>query len=129
MYSTDGIDWRNKFDVHYWALGSKKRRVMDRGDSLGSNGYVKSTEDLFDEVDFLKKAEIDHKFMVTKFIPKVIRLFREGIISRNEAEKGGSSIVATPSRIFEIQEDYSVLEPELGMCAIGCGEEVSQLFS
>lgn len=68
------------------------------GDSLGSNGYTKSSElsakvfrnelfknvliggtttfrhldllryseDLFDEVDFYKKSEIDHKFMVTK---------------------------------------------------------------
>ena len=64
--------------------------------------------DLFDEVDFYKKSEIDHKFMVTKFIPKVVKLFKEGVISEPETERGGSFIVATPGRVFRIQEDYSV---------------------
>ena len=127
------------------------------GDSLGSNGYTKSSElsakvfrnelfknvliggtttflhldllryseDLFDEVDFYKKSEIDHKFMVTKFIPKVVKLFKQGIISSPETERGGNFIVATPGRVFEIQSDYSVLEPELGICSVGCGEEVA----
>ncbi len=127
------------------------------GDSLGSNGYTKSSElsakvfrnelfknvliggtttfrhldllryseDLFDEVDFYKKSEIDHKFMVTKFIPKVVKLFKEDVISEPETERGGSFIVATPGRVFRIQEDYSVLEPELGFCSVGCGEEAA----
>lgn len=127
------------------------------GDSLGSNGYTKSTEmpskvfrndifknvliggttsfrhldllkyseDLFDEIDWYKKTEIDHKFMVTKFIPKAISLFRNGVISETEINRGGNFIVATPGKIFEIQNDYSVLEPELGICAVGCGRDVA----
>ena len=70
---------------------------------------LRYSEDLFDEVDFYKKSEIDHKFMVTKFIPKVVKLFKEGVISEPETERGGSFIVATPGRVFRIQEDYSVL--------------------
>ena len=27
--------------------------------------------------------------------------------------------------MFEIQEDYSVLQPELGFCSVGCGESVA----
>lgn len=72
-----------------------------------------------------KKSDIDHKFMVTKFIPRVIALFRDGIISKSEQNKGGNFIVATPGRLFEVQNDYSVLEPELGICAVGCGEDVA----
>lgn len=86
---------------------------------------LRYSEELFDEVDFYKKSEIDHRFMVTKFIPKIAKLFKEGVISEPETERGGSFIVATPGRVFKIQEDYSVLEPELGICAVGCGEEVA----
>lgn len=127
------------------------------GDSLGSDGYVKSaempakvfrnemlrnvliggtttfrhldllkySEDLFDEIDSLKKTEIDHKFMVTKFIPKVIRLFEDGIVGEEKINRGGNFIVVTPRRVFEVQNDYSVLEPESGMCAVGCGYQVA----
>lgn len=127
------------------------------GDSLGSNGYTKSTEKpskvfrnetfknvliggtttfrhldllkysntLFNEIDWYKKIDIDHKFMVTKFIPNVIKLFKNGIIDEEETKRGGNFIVATPGKLFEIQEDYSVLEPEMGICSVGCGEEVA----
>lgn len=127
------------------------------GDSLGSNGYTKSTEKsskvfrndvfknvliggtttfrhldllkyadkLFEEVDLYKKTELNHKFMVTKFIPRVIELFKTGIVDETETKRGANFIVATPNRVFEIQSDYSVLEPELGMCAVGCGEDVA----
>lgn len=127
------------------------------GDSLGSNGYVKSvempakvfrnelfknvliggtttfrhldllkySEDLFDEIDSLKKTEIDHKFMVTKFIPKVIKLFEDGVVGEEKKDRGGNFIVVTPHRVFEVSNDYSVLEPESGMCAVGSGNEVA----
>ena len=86
---------------------------------------LKYSADLFDEVDLYKKSEIDHKFMVTKFVPRVIRLFGDGIISEKAEDRGGNFIVATPKRVFEIQPDYSVLEPESGVCAVGCGDQVA----
>lgn len=86
---------------------------------------LRYSDELFDEIDRYKNTEIDHKFMVTKFIPKVIRLFKDGIIDETETKRGGNFIVATPDRLFEIQPDYSVLEPELGICAVGCGEDVA----
>lgn len=86
---------------------------------------LKYSDKLFDEVDWLKNTDIDHKFMVTKFIPKVIELFKDGIISEEEKNRGGNFIVATPGKIFEVQQDYSVLEPELGICAVGDGEIVA----
>ena len=86
---------------------------------------LKYAENLFDEIDLYKKTEIDHKFMVTKFIPRVISLFKDGIVGEDEKERGGNFLVAVPGRLFEVQSDYSVLEPELGLCAVGCGEEVA----
>ena len=138
-------------------LDKKNKVSWIGGDSLGSNGYVQSTESpskvfrnktfknvliggtttfrhldllkysdsLFSESDWYKKIEIDHEFMVTKFIPNVIKLFKDGIINEEETKRGGNFIVATPSRLFEIQQDYSVLEPAMGICAVGCGEEVA----
>lgn len=80
---------------------------------------------LFDELDWYRNIEIDHKYMVTKFIPKVMKLFREGIISDPETERGGSFIVAIPGRLFKIQTDYSVLEPRSDICAVGSGEAIA----
>jgi len=86
---------------------------------------LKYSDSLFDEVDLLKKTEIDHRFMVTKFIPRVIALFKDGVVHEGEKDRGGNFIVATPGKVFEVQGDYSVLEPELGICAVGCGEKVA----
>ena len=86
---------------------------------------LKYAENLFDEIDLYKKTEIDHKFMVTKFIPRVISLFKDGVVGEEEKERGGNFPDAVPGRLLEGQSDYSVLEPELGLCAVGCGEEVA----
>mgnify|MGYP000005467098 FL=1 len=86
---------------------------------------LKYAEDLFDGIDVYRKPIIDHKYMVTKFVPKVINLFKSGVVGESETERGGNFIVAVPGRVFEVQEDYSVLEPELGFCAVGCGEAVA----
>lgn len=77
---------------------------------------------LFPEIDAYKKPEIDRKYMITTFIPNVIHLFQSQIITEKDTERGGSFLVGTPNKLFEIQQDYSVLEPTDGYCAIGCGE-------
>ena len=63
--------------------------------------------------------------MVTVFIPNVIKLFKKGIISEEEQNRGGTFIVGIDNKLFKIQEDYSVLEPESGYCAVGCGEDIA----
>lgn len=86
---------------------------------------LKYSKDLFDEIDKYKGTEIDHEYMVTKFIPRVMSLFQNGIKSEAEADRGANFIVGAKNKLFEIQHDYSVLEPELGFCAVGCGEAVA----
>jgi ATP-dependent protease HslVU (ClpYQ) peptidase subunit len=86
---------------------------------------LKYSENIFDKIDFYENAVLDHKYMVTKFVPKVIDLFKTGIISEYEKDRGGNFIVGANNRLFEIQDDYAVLEPTDGICAVGCGEDVA----
>lgn len=86
---------------------------------------MKYSETLFDEIDLHKNIDLDHEYMVTKFIPKIITLFKDGIISELDKDKGASFIVGAKNKLFKIQDDYSVLNPQLGFCSVGCGEEVA----
>lgn len=86
---------------------------------------LRYSDTLFNEIDLYKGINIDHKYMVTQFIPKIITLFKDGILDVAEKDRGGNFIVAIPGTIFEIQQDYSVLQPELGFCSVGCGESVA----
>lgn len=119
------------------------------GDSLGSNSYSKSVESQpkifqnnrllmggttsFRHLDLLRymdldiplKIDIDHKYMVKNFIPKIIELFRTGIVDEDEKERGGSFLVAASGHLFKIQRDYSVLESVSGLAAVGSGSEVA----
>ncbi len=127
------------------------------GDSLGSDGYIKSIQSqpkifrntifkkvimgststfrhidllkysntLFDEIDLYKNPKLNHEYMVTKFIPNVITLFKEGILNAKDENKGANFIIGAKNKLFEIQSDYSVLEPLLGFCAVGCGKDIA----
>ena len=86
---------------------------------------LRYSNDLFSEIDLYKNTIIDHRYMVTVFIPNVIKLFKEGVVSEEEQNRGGSFIVGVNNKLFKIQEDYSVLEPEAGYCAVGCGEDIA----
>jgi len=86
---------------------------------------LRYANDLFPEIDLYRKTSIDHRYMVTVFIPNVIKLFKKGIISEEEQNRGGTFIVGIDNKLFKIQEDYSVLEPESGYCAVGCGEDIA----
>jgi len=77
---------------------------------------------LFNGVDFYTGANLDHKYMVTKFIPNLIKLFDENIKHMKPEDKGTNFIVCAKNKVFEVQTDYSVLEPLEGYTAVGSGE-------
>ena len=79
------------------------------------------SEKLLPELDFYKEKEIDRKYMVQTFIPNLIELFQRGIYE-SENERGGTFIMGAVNKLFEIQADYSVLEPKCGYCAVGSGQ-------
>lgn len=122
------------------------------GDSLGSNGHTKSIElqpkvfrrqesrnvvigstSSFRHIDLLRYggdlfSEVscpNHESMVMNVVPKMIALFNEGVNDDRSEGKGASLIIGIDNKLYEIQDDYSVLEPAMGFCSVGSGEEVA----
>lgn len=102
-----------------------KNVIMGSTSTFRHIDLLKYSTSLFDEIDLYKKTELDHKYMVTKFIPRIITLFKEGIIDSTEINRGGNFIVGAGNSLFEIQNDYSVLQPQFGFCSVGCGSDVA----
>lgn len=99
--------------------------VMGSTSTFRHIDLLKYSKELFDEIDKYKDVKINHKYMVTKFIPKVHTLFENGIFDEDSKNKGANFIVGVEDKLFEIQNDYSVLQPELGFCSVGCGESIA----
>lgn len=99
--------------------------VMGSTSTFRHIDLLKYSENLFDEIDKYKKTDIDHKYMVTKFIQQVHILFNNGIYSADSKNNGANFIVGVGDKLFEIQSDYSVLQSELGFCSVGGGEDVA----
>jgi ATP-dependent protease HslVU (ClpYQ) peptidase subunit len=98
-----------------------KNVLMGATGSFRHIDLLKYSENLFDELDLYKETELDHKYIVTKLIPKVITLFQDNIKDEADASKGTNIIVCSPKSVFEVQSDYSVLEPSFGFCSVGSG--------
>jgi ATP-dependent protease HslVU (ClpYQ) peptidase subunit len=67
------------------------------------------------------------KFMVTKFIPAVRKILKNGgylTISEN-LETGGDFLVGVNGHIFRIAEDLQVQESVCEIVACGCGEDLA----
>lgn len=102
-----------------------KNVIMGSTSTFRHIDLLKYSEDLFDEIDFYKNTDLNHKYMVTKFVPKIMTLFKDGLPSEKETDRGANFIIGAGNHLFEVQEDYSVLQPELGFCSVGCGEYVA----
>lgn len=85
---------------------------------------LKYSKTLFPEIDKYKipsgETKVNHEYMVTTFVPNIITLFENGI--KDSGDKGGNFLVGIDGKLYEIQNDYSVLEPLAGYSAVGCGE-------
>lgn len=67
------------------------------------------------------------KFMVSKFIPVVRELLKDGgysVVNSNE-ESGGVFLVGVNGRLFKIESDFQVNENGLGFDSCGCGEHAA----
>lgn len=102
-----------------------KNVVMGSTTTFRHIDLLKYSENLFPEVDFYKKKEIDHKYMVKTFIPNLINLFQNNIKGEAETDRGANFLLGANNQLFEIQPDYSVLVPERGFAAVGCGGPVA----
>ena len=71
-----------------------------------------------------KKDEEDFdKYMRTKFIDNFRKCLSNGgfLEKKNEVEQGGNFLVGFRDKLFEIQSDFSVLNPPKWGSAVGCG--------
>ena len=78
----------------------------------------------------LKPPEITgsvDKYLVSKFIPELMRCFEQEGFARedNKVKSGGEFLLGIAGRLFTVQSDYSVIEPEEGYTAIGSGQEIA----
>ncbi|UYN89900.1 MAG: hypothetical protein KIT08_01355 [Anaerolineales bacterium] len=64
-------------------------------------------------------------YMTTLFVDAVRKVFAENGFAHieNNEEEGELFLVGLNGRLFEVQEDYSVLEFEDGLAAVGAGAE------
>ena len=102
-----------------------KNVVMGSTTSFRHIDLLRYSEEIFPELDSLKKTVVDHKYMVTKFVPRLISLFQDNVKDRSETGRGANFLVGVANKLFEIQDDYSVLDPSLGICSVGCGEQIA----
>jgi ATP-dependent protease HslVU (ClpYQ) peptidase subunit len=124
------------------------------GDSLGSNGYSKTVRldkkifKLKDTdnailgytssfrmgqllmyakglIDSRDEPNIDHEYLVTKFIPNVIGTFENGGYGRNNSgeKSGGEFLFGYKNKLYKIESDYQVAESIDKYDACGSGED------
>lgn len=124
------------------------------GDSLGSNGWtkvkrkdkkvfkLKDTDNAIigytssfrmgqllmyatDLIDKRDEPNIDHEYIVSKFIPNVIRLFENGGYSRNKngEKEGGVFLLGYNDKLYMIDSDFQVVESFDNYLACGSGED------
>ena len=73
----------------------------------------------------IDNGEDEEEYLITKYVPSLQKCFEEhGFIkSSNGTKTGGNFLLTINGRIFHIQDDFSVLEPELPFLAVGSGQE------
>ncbi|ARC67313.1 hypothetical protein B14_200102 (plasmid) [Bacillus licheniformis] len=78
-------------------------------------------------IDPRDEPNINHEYLVTKFIPNVIKLFEDqGFIRNNSGEKtGGEFLVGYKDQLYKIQADFQVGQTDLNYDACGSGEDVA----
>ncbi|MFD0587695.1 hypothetical protein ACFQZE_06745 [Paenibacillus sp. GCM10027627] len=71
------------------------------------------------------QGKLNHEYLVTKFIPNVIKLFEEGGYMKieNGKKQGGHFLFGYKDKLYQIESDYQVGESILGYDACGSGEE------
>lgn len=76
-------------------------------------------------IDKRDEPNVDHEYLVTKFIPNITKLFEEGGYIRNKSgEKyGGTFLMGYKDKLYKIFDDFQVSESFDSYSACGCGEE------
>jgi ATP-dependent protease HslVU (ClpYQ) peptidase subunit len=131
----------------------KNSCVYIGADSLGSNSYTKTVrndpkffhytkdiifgfttsyrmgqlimyaDNLFSEINIHDKEFFTHKNLVTKFIPNLIKLYKEN--EDDNIDKNGTFILATFDKLWKIYDNFQVQESLDNFVSCGSGEELA----
>lgn len=68
-----------------------------------------------------------YKFMVTKFIPAIRKIFKDGgyLKVREEQEEGGTFLVGLKGQLFIVDHDFQVQQKPEHFYACGCGDLIA----
>lgn len=66
-----------------------------------------------------------YKFMCTDFVSEVIKLCESSGINKTENGKFGSMLIGYKNRLFELDDDFQVMENLNGLSSIGCGAYIA----
>lgn len=135
-------------------MDGPRKRIWMGSDSMGSNGRCSLTiknPKIFYIKDMLigyttsfrmgqliecklklpkaTKEEKDnpYKYMIGSFSDAVRKVLKDNGFSNinNNVETGGTFLVGYKGRLFEVQNDFSILELTTGYASVGCGQNYS----
>ena len=120
--SGNGSDhiYKNNKVFHYM---NNPNIIMGGTTSFRHLDLLETTEGLFD--DFEDLENITRLDIVKYFIPRVQKAFQGNYLRGDDTDRGGNFLLGINDKLFEIQNDYSVLEPDSGIIAVGCGEDTA----
>ena len=120
--SGNGSDhiYKNHKVFHYM---NNPNIIMGGTTSFRHLDLLETTEGLFD--DFENLENITRLDIVKHFIPRVQKAFQGNYLRGDDTDRGGNFLLGINDKLFEIQTDYSVLEPDSGAIAVGCGEDTA----
>ena len=122
--SGNGSDhiYKNNKVFHYM---NNPNIIMGGTTSFRHLDLLETTEGLFD--DFENLENITRLDIVKYFIPRIQKVFQDNYLRYDSTDRGGNFLLGINDKLFEIQTDYSVLEPENGILSVGCGEECAKI--
>ena len=71
-----------------------------------------------------QETEGDYKYMVTKFVPALRECFKGGgwLKKEKDVEHGGYFIVGYKNELYEVQQNFSIMQSQNSYMTAGCGE-------
>ena len=121
---SNGYSKTIRIDRKVFKLKDTNEAILGYTSSFRMGQLLMYANGLIDELS-IQKNKINHEYLVSKFIPNIIKLFKDGYYSRNKegSETGGTFLFAYKDKLYKIENDFQVGMPSEDYIACGCGED------
>jgi len=128
-----------------------KGKAYIGADSLGSDGWRKATYDTpklfkkygmvfgyttsyrFGQIiqhhmrEIITKNNTSYDYLVAHIVPEIRRCLKEHGAAKikDSVDFGGNCIIGLAGKIYELQNDFSIIKPTNGISCVGSGEQVA----